>query len=187
MNRSVSCQCSTVYTYIYVSVKGKNRCIILAMETYLFLLFVHYSSPSLCTAELYFLQLPSPTGEMSRSDYPPGYDDSRGPLYAPQGGNYPPPPAYGFPAYGGSGQPSAPYPTEPNAPMYPGQPGGYPSGPYPGQPHPAGPQGAGYPPMPPVIPPTIPSDILSSGKTGTSEHISVFLLMGLPFFKICVK
>uniref|UniRef100_A0A8C9XG22 Transmembrane BAX inhibitor motif containing 1a n=1 Tax=Sander lucioperca TaxID=283035 RepID=A0A8C9XG22_SANLU len=57
---------------------------------------------------------------MSRSDYPPGYDDTRDLLYAPQGGNYPPPPAYG--------QPSAPYPAGPNASMYPGQPGGYPRG-----------------------------------------------------------
>ncbi|XP_028448525.1 protein lifeguard 3 isoform X2 [Perca flavescens] len=122
---------------------------------------------------------------MSRSDYPPGYDDSRDLLYAPQGGNYPPPPAYGFPGFGGPqpGQPSAPYPAGPNAPMYPGQPGGYPQGqpggypqgqpggyppgPYPGQPHPGGPPGAGYPsrpPMPPVMPPTMPSDILSSGE-----------------------
>lgn len=131
---------------------------------------------------------------MSRSDYPPGYDDSHGPMYAPQGGNYPPPPAYGFPSYGGiqPGQPSAPYPAGPNTPLYsgqpggyppgqpggypPGQPGGYPPGPYPGQPHPAGPPGAGYPsppPMPPVMPPVMPSDILSSGKTGTAEHIIV--------------
>uniref|UniRef100_A0A3Q3X4A2 Uncharacterized protein n=1 Tax=Mola mola TaxID=94237 RepID=A0A3Q3X4A2_MOLML len=80
---------------------------------------------------------------MSRSEYPPGYDEARGPLYPPQGGNYPAPPAYGFPSYGASnpGQPSAPYPTDPNAPMYPGQPGAYPPGPYPGQPHPAGPVG----------------------------------------------
>ncbi|XP_030015548.1 transmembrane BAX inhibitor motif containing 1a [Sphaeramia orbicularis] len=104
---------------------------------------------------------------MSRSDYPPGYSDSHNPLYGPQGGNYPPPPAYGFPSYGTPqpGQPSAPYPTGPNAPLYPGQPGGYPPGPYPGQP--AGPPGAGYPsqpPMPPVIPPTIPSDVLSSDE-----------------------
>uniref|UniRef100_A0A3Q3MIG0 Transmembrane BAX inhibitor motif containing 1a n=1 Tax=Labrus bergylta TaxID=56723 RepID=A0A3Q3MIG0_9LABR len=107
---------------------------------------------------------------MSRSDYPPGYDDSRGPLYPPQGGNYPAPPAYGFPSYGGPqpGQPPAPYPTGPNTPLYPGQPGGYAPGPYQGQPHPAGHPGGRYPnppPMPPVMPPTIPSDILSSGKT----------------------
>lgn len=129
---------------------------------------------------------------MSRSDYPPGYDDCHGPMYAPQGGNYPPPPAYGFPSYGGlqPGQPSAPYPTGPNSPLYPGQPGGYPPGPYPGQPHPAGPPGAGYPnppPMPPVMPPTIPSDILTSGKTGTPEHINACLLMGLTFFKTNIK
>ncbi|XP_068197235.1 transmembrane BAX inhibitor motif containing 1a [Antennarius striatus] len=101
---------------------------------------------------------------MSKSDYPPGYDDTRGPLYTPQDGNYPPP-AYNFPGYGAP-QPSAPYPTDPNAPLYPGQPGAYPMGPYPGQPYPGGPPGAGYPshpPMPPMIPPTIPSDVLSSG------------------------
>uniref|UniRef100_A0A3B4TJG0 Transmembrane BAX inhibitor motif containing 1 n=1 Tax=Seriola dumerili TaxID=41447 RepID=A0A3B4TJG0_SERDU len=119
---------------------------------------------------------------MSRSDYPPGYNDSHGLLYQPQGGNYPPPPAYGFPAYGGPqpGQPSAPYPTAPNPHSYPGQPGGYPPGPYPGQPHPAGPPGAGYPshpPMPPVMPPTMPSDILTSGKTGTTNNISVYLIL----------
>lgn len=101
---------------------------------------------------------------MSRSDYPPGYNDSYGPLYAPQG--YPPPPTYGF-SGPQPGQPSAPYPPGgPNAPLYTGQPGGYPPGPYPGQPHPDGPPRAGYPnhpPMPPVIPPTIPTDVLSSG------------------------
>lgn len=130
---------------------------------------VHHSPMFSSTNERHFLQLASNAGEMSRSDYPPGYDDSTGPLYPPQGGNYPAPPAYGFPAYGGPGQPTAPYPTNPGAPLYPGQPGGYPAGPYPGQPHPAGPPGAGYPrppPMPPVIPPTIPSDVMSSGKTG---------------------
>lgn len=106
------------------------------------------------------------TGKMSRSDYPPDYEESRGQLY---GGNYPQPPAYGFPGYGGPhpGQPSAPYPTDPNTPLYSGQPGGYPGGPYPGQPYHGGPPGAGYPtppPMPPIIPPTIPSDVLSSGE-----------------------
>ncbi|XP_034558145.1 transmembrane BAX inhibitor motif containing 1a [Notolabrus celidotus] len=115
---------------------------------------------------------------MSRSDYPPGYDDSRGPLYQPQGGNYPAPPAYGFPGYGGPqpGQPAPPYPAGPNTPLYPNQPGGYGPGPYqgqpgghgpyPGQPHHGGHPGAGYPnppPMPPIIPPTMPSDMLSSG------------------------
>lgn len=115
---------------------------------------------------------PLPSGKMSRSDYPPGY--------GPQGGNYPPPPAYGFPAYGGPqpDQPSAPYPTDPSAPLYPGQPGGYPPGPYPGQPYPAGQPGAGYPsppPMPPIIPPTIPSDMLSSGKKMTSSFNKVEL------------
>ncbi|CAF97659.1 unnamed protein product, partial [Tetraodon nigroviridis] len=72
--------------------------------------------------------------------------------------------------------PSAPYPTDPNTPLYSGQPGGYPGGgypgggypggPYPGQPYPGGPPGSGYPnppPMPPLVPPTMPSDVLSSG------------------------
>ncbi|KAF7660925.1 hypothetical protein LDENG_00272750 [Lucifuga dentata] len=104
---------------------------------------------------------------MSRSDYPPGYDDSHGPTYGPQGGNYPPPPAFGFPAFGGlqPGQPSAPYPSGPTTPLYPNQPGGYAPGPYPGQPYPAGAPGAGYPshpPMPPIAIPTIPADVLSS-------------------------
>ncbi|XP_057713318.1 protein lifeguard 3-like [Corythoichthys intestinalis] len=104
---------------------------------------------------------------MSKSDYPPSYDESHVPPYAPQDGNYPAPPAYGFPSFGGPqpGQPPAPYPTGPNTPLYPGQPQGYPPGPYPGQPNPAGPPGAGYPgqpPMPPIIPPTMPSDVLSS-------------------------
>ncbi|XP_035860937.1 transmembrane BAX inhibitor motif containing 1a isoform X2 [Sander lucioperca] len=82
---------------------------------------------------------------MSRSDYPPGYDDTRDLLYAPQGGNYPPPPAYGFPGFGGPqpGQPSAPYPAGPNASMYPGQPGGYPRG-QPGG-YPQSQPGGGYP------------------------------------------
>ncbi|KAK0134536.1 Protein lifeguard 3 [Merluccius polli] len=112
---------------------------------------------------------------MSRSDYPPGYEDAHAPLYGPQGGGgggaYPPPPAYGFPGYGGApqGHPSAPYPG-PNAPPYAGQPGGYPPGPYPGgQPQPGG-GGGGYgysghpqmPPIPPMMPPTMPSDVFSS-------------------------
>ncbi|KAM8850533.1 protein lifeguard 3-like [Spinachia spinachia] len=105
---------------------------------------------------------------MSRSDYPPVYDDSRGPMYAPQGGNYPPPPAYGFPSYGGPqpGQPSFPYPTGPNAPLFPGQPASFPGAPYQGQPHHGGPPGPAYPsppPMPPVMPTPISSDMLSSG------------------------
>ncbi|AWP04523.1 putative protein lifeguard 3 [Scophthalmus maximus] len=111
-------------------------------------------------------------GTMSRSDYPPGYDDShvppyapQGGPYAPQGGPYPPPPAYGFPSYLNPqpGQPSAPYPAGPNTPLFPGQPAGYPPGPYQGQPHPAGRGYPNPPPMPPIIPPTIPSDVLSSG------------------------
>ncbi|KAL0966351.1 hypothetical protein UPYG_G00294210 [Umbra pygmaea] len=102
---------------------------------------------------------------MSRSDFPPGYDNTRAPLYAPQGGDYPPPPAYGFPGYGGppQGQPSAPYPPGPYATPYPGQPAGYPSGPYPAQPAPAyHPQ----PPMPPIMPPTMPSSVLSGDGEG---------------------
>uniref|UniRef100_A0A096M7U2 Transmembrane BAX inhibitor motif containing 1a n=1 Tax=Poecilia formosa TaxID=48698 RepID=A0A096M7U2_POEFO len=112
---------------------------------------------------------------MSRSDYPPGYENSHGPMYPPQGGGYPPPPSYGFPSYGGPqpGQPFAPYPSDPNAPLYPGQPAGYPAAPYPGQPHPAGPPGSGYPappPMPPVMPPTIPSGVLSSVKYNKTDE-----------------
>ncbi|XP_036425759.1 transmembrane BAX inhibitor motif containing 1a [Colossoma macropomum] len=95
---------------------------------------------------------------MSRSDFPPGYDES-GLLHNPQaGGAYPsaPPPAYGFSPYGGqpqpqpAGYPGAPY-SHPSAP-YPGQPGPYPGqpGPYSGQP---GQPGQGYPPpMPPIMP-----------------------------------
>nr|XP_029499010.1 protein lifeguard 3-like [Oncorhynchus nerka]XP_029499011.1 protein lifeguard 3-like [Oncorhynchus nerka] len=120
---------------------------------------------------------------MSRSDFPLGYDDSHSPLYGPQGGNYPPPPAYGFPANGGppSGQPSSFYPSGPHGPPYPGQPAGYPAGPYPGQPagYPAGPYpgqphpgGPGYnnqpmmPPIPPIIPPMMPSSALSGDGEG---------------------
>uniref|UniRef100_A0A3P9KJB8 Transmembrane BAX inhibitor motif containing 1a n=1 Tax=Oryzias latipes TaxID=8090 RepID=A0A3P9KJB8_ORYLA len=104
---------------------------------------------------------------MSKSDYPPDYNASHGPLYPPQGSNYPQPPAYGFPSYGGPqpGPLSAPYPSSLNAPLYPGQPAGYPPGPYPGQPQPGGPPGyPNPPPMPPVLPPTIPSDMISSGE-----------------------
>ncbi|KAL6456021.1 hypothetical protein MHYP_G00358720 [Metynnis hypsauchen] len=99
---------------------------------------------------------------MSRSDFPPGYDESRL-LHNPQaGGAYPsaPPPAYGFSPYGGqpqpqpAGYPGAPY-SQPSAP-YPGQPGPYPGqpGPNPGQPGPySGQPGQGYPPpMPPIMP-----------------------------------
>lgn len=103
---------------------------------------------------------------MSKSDFPPGYDDSRAPLYNGQGGDYPPPPSYGFSPYGGQPQ-SGPYPgAQPSAP-YSGQPSGQPSGPYPGQPggYPnAGPMpGQGYPPhgmptMPNIIPPSMPSE-----------------------------
>ncbi|XP_051562261.1 protein lifeguard 3-like [Myxocyprinus asiaticus] len=56
---------------------------------------------------------------MSRSDFPPGYDDSRL-LSNPQPGGYPSSaPPYGFNSYGGP-----PY-AQPNN-LYPGQPGGYP-------------------------------------------------------------
>ncbi|XP_066520029.1 transmembrane BAX inhibitor motif containing 1a [Hoplias malabaricus] len=88
---------------------------------------------------------------MSRSDFPPGYDDSRL-LHNPQsGGAYPsaPPPAYGFSPYGAQPQPAG-YPGQPGP--YPGQPGPYPGqpGPFPGQP---GQPGQGYPPpMPPILP-----------------------------------
>lgn len=58
---------------------------------------------------------------MSRSDFPPGYDESRL-LSNPQpGGGYPASaPPYGFNAYGG--QPPYPQPNDP----YRGQPAGYP-------------------------------------------------------------
>ncbi|KAJ8255274.1 hypothetical protein GJAV_G00203030 [Gymnothorax javanicus] len=93
---------------------------------------------------------------MSNSDA--GFDESRKPLYGGQGGNYPAPPAYGFPAYGGQ-NPPAPY--GPGAGMYPPGPYPQPSGPYPGQPgmypQAGGPPGQGYPntnapPMMPVMP-----------------------------------
>ena len=165
-------------------------------------LFVHRSVKQIWPA---FSHASLLTDIMSKSDFPPGYDESRGPLYAPQDGPYPPPPAYGFPAYGGfqPDQPSAPYPSGPNAPMYPGQPAGYPPGPYPGQPHHAGPPGAGYPPgpypgqphhagppgagypmpppMPPMMPPTMPSDVLSSGKSRVPS-MSVCFIMELSLF-----
>lgn len=126
---------------------------------------------------------------MSRSDYPPGYDNSHGPMYPPQGGGYPPPPSYGFPSYGGPqpGQPFAPYPSGPNAPLFPGQPTGYPAAPYPGQPQPAGPPGSGYPappPMPPVMPPTIPSGVLSSGKGPFILLLSGRTCKAFDFFEI---
>ncbi|KAF5890560.1 protein lifeguard 3-like, partial [Clarias magur] len=101
---------------------------------------------------------------MSRSDFPPGYDESR-PLSNPHGGAPAPsvpPPAYDYSPYGGHPQPG-PYPgppyAQPSAP-YPGQPGlpgqGYPPQPgHPGQGYPPQPghPGQGYPPpMPPIIP-----------------------------------
>ncbi|CDQ80094.1 unnamed protein product [Oncorhynchus mykiss] len=65
------------------------------------------------------------------------------PSMAPQGGNYPPPPAYGFPANGGppSGQPSSFYPS------------GYNNQPM-------------MPPIPPIIPPMMPSSALSGDGEG---------------------
>ncbi|KPP76816.1 protein lifeguard 3-like [Scleropages formosus] len=107
---------------------------------------------------------------MSRSDFPPGYDESRNPLYNPQGGSYPQPPAYGFPAYGGQPQP-APYPTGPN--MYPAGP--QPFGAYPGQPgmypQSGGPQGPGHPAtgMPPMLPPVLPVMPISDPEPGGNE------------------
>lgn len=116
---------------------------------------------------------------MSRSDFPPGYDDSRAPLYGGQGGNYPPPPSYGFSPYGGQpqpgpypgAQPSAPYPGQPSGP-YPGEPGGYPNaGPVPGQGYPP----HGMPAMPNIIPPTMPSagDVEGFTTSGGWDDISV--------------
>uniref|UniRef100_A0A3B4B9C2 Uncharacterized protein n=1 Tax=Periophthalmus magnuspinnatus TaxID=409849 RepID=A0A3B4B9C2_9GOBI len=107
-----------------------------------------------------------PSSQVMSSDYPPGYDDPNKPLY-PQGGSYPAPPPYGFPSYGGP-QPNAPYPPGPNTHMYPG-PGGYPPA-YPGQPHAGGP-----PPMPPIMPPTIPVYmILAAQLTVTTAIVAVF-------------
>ncbi|XP_060774635.1 transmembrane BAX inhibitor motif containing 1a [Neoarius graeffei] len=124
---------------------------------------------------------------MSRSDFPPSYDESR-PLSNPQAGGVQPsapPPVYDYSPYGGQPQPgpypgapypqpSAPYQGQPGMyPLHPGQPGqGYPGQPgqgYPGQP------GQGYPPpMPPIIPPTIPiSDSGDDGFTTTSGWESI--------------
>lgn len=138
---------------------------------------------------------------MSKSDYPPEYNATHGPMYPPQGSNYPQPPAYGFPGYGvpQPGPPTAPYPTSLNAPLFPGQPGAYPPGPYPGQPQPAGPPGyPNPPPMPPIIPPTIPSDMLATGKiisartTSNSVYlrtteVGVWLSLGCMWFQLCQK
>ncbi|KAI7807834.1 transmembrane BAX inhibitor motif containing 1a [Triplophysa rosa] len=93
---------------------------------------------------------------MSRSDFPPGYDESRLLSNPDPRSGYPPSASpYGFGSYGGPppypqpntypGQPGG-YPPQPNN-AYPGQPGGYPPQPnnaYPGQP-------GGFPP--PFIPP----------------------------------
>ncbi|KAG7327008.1 hypothetical protein KOW79_010409 [Hemibagrus wyckioides] len=132
---------------------------------------------------------------MSRSDFPPGYDESRLLSNHPAGGPQPsaPPPAYDYSPYGGQPQPG-PYPgapySQPSAP-YQGQPGMYPPQPgLPGQGYPAQPGQPGYgypaqpgqpphrfpPPMPPIIPPTIPiSDSGDDGFTTTSgwESVSV--------------
>ncbi|KAK1798780.1 hypothetical protein P4O66_007060 [Electrophorus voltai] len=94
---------------------------------------------------------------MSRSDFPPGYDESHllpNPQYA---GVHPsaPPPAYGFPPYGGQPQLGGPAYPQPSAP-YPGAPQGYP--PQPGFP------GQGFPPPMPIMPPTIP--LSGSGDEG---------------------
>ncbi|XP_030637720.1 transmembrane BAX inhibitor motif containing 1a [Chanos chanos] len=100
---------------------------------------------------------------MSRSDFPPGYDDSRAPLYGSGGHPANPPPSYGFPPYGGQPQPQPPGYYGPPQPGYPGQPGGYPGQPggYPGQP--GGYPPPAMPPMPPIIPPTIPVSHNDSG------------------------
>ncbi|KAM9483566.1 transmembrane BAX inhibitor motif containing 1a isoform 1-T2 [Clarias gariepinus] len=119
---------------------------------------------------------------MSRSDFPPGYDESR-PLSNPHGGApapSAPPPAYDYSPYGGHPQPG-PYPgppySQPSAP-YPGQPGMYPPQPgLPGQGYPAQPghPGQGYPPqMPPIIPPVMPMpDSGDDGFTTTGGWESV--------------
>ncbi|XP_016342171.1 protein lifeguard 3-like isoform X3 [Sinocyclocheilus anshuiensis] len=110
---------------------------------------------------------------MSRSDFPPGYDDSRL-LSNPQpGGGYPASvPPYGFNAYGG--QPPYPQPNDP----YRGQPadayGGQPPYPQPNDPYRG--QPAGYPPpsipVIPVIPPGL-GDNEGFTTTGGFDDISV--------------
>ncbi|MBN3315821.1 LFG3 protein, partial [Atractosteus spatula] len=70
---------------------------------------------------------------MSKPDIPPSYEESRNPLYPPQAGEYPQPPAYGF--------------HGPAASQY-----------GPGHPHHGMP-----PPMPPIIPPMMPSSALNPG------------------------
>uniref|UniRef100_A0A673H4C0 Transmembrane BAX inhibitor motif containing 1a n=1 Tax=Sinocyclocheilus rhinocerous TaxID=307959 RepID=A0A673H4C0_9TELE len=102
---------------------------------------------------------------MSRSDFPPSYDDSRL-LSNPQpGGGYPASvPPYGFNAY--AGQPPYPQPNDPyrGQPPYP-----QPNDPYRGQP-------AGYPPpnIPaiPIIPPGV-GDNEGFTTTGGFDDISV--------------
>ncbi|XP_055068610.2 transmembrane BAX inhibitor motif containing 1a [Misgurnus anguillicaudatus] len=89
---------------------------------------------------------------MSRSDFPPGYDESRLLSNPDPGSGYPPSaPAYGFGSHGGPppySQPNNAYPGEPGG--YPGQPGGYPGQPggYPGQPGGYPGQPGGYPGQP---------------------------------------
>ncbi|KAG1942315.1 protein lifeguard [Pimephales promelas] len=113
---------------------------------------------------------------MSRSDFPPGYDESRL-LSNPQpGGGYPASgPAYGFNAYGGQPpypQPNVPYGGQPPYPQpndpYGGQPPyPQPNDPYRGQP-------AGYPPPSlPVIPVIPPGDDEGFTTTDGFESTSV--------------
>ncbi|XP_064183670.1 transmembrane BAX inhibitor motif containing 1a isoform X2 [Anguilla rostrata] len=105
---------------------------------------------------------------MSRSDFPPGYDDSRSPLYPGQPG--PAPPAYGFPAFDGQPQPQ----YGPGPGMYPPGPQPQPSAPYPGQPgmypHSGGGPGQGYPApnMPPMMP-IMPVMPMPHSEEGDSE------------------
>ncbi|XP_036401791.1 protein lifeguard 3-like [Megalops cyprinoides] len=109
---------------------------------------------------------------MSKSDFPPGYDDSRSPLYGPQGGGYPQPPPYGFPAFGGQPQPG----LNPQGPgMYPGP---QPSAPYPGQPgmYPPG-QGYPAPSMPPMMPPVMPP-VMPTPPSDTSGDAEGFAAPG---------
>ncbi|XP_048056558.1 transmembrane BAX inhibitor motif containing 1a isoform X1 [Megalobrama amblycephala] len=92
---------------------------------------------------------------MSRSDFPPGYDESRL-LSNPQpGGGYPASaPPYGFDAYGGQPpypQPNDPYRGQPNDP-YRGQP----NDPYRGQPNDPY---RGYPPPSLPVMPVIPTGV----------------------------
>uniref|UniRef100_A0A3B3R0L9 Transmembrane BAX inhibitor motif containing 1b n=1 Tax=Paramormyrops kingsleyae TaxID=1676925 RepID=A0A3B3R0L9_9TELE len=98
---------------------------------------------------------------MSRSDFPPSYDESKNPLNSPQGRNDYPPPGYGLPPYGGPTAPGG-YPPGPQLGPQPGYPAMYPPG---GQPAPGYP-GQGFPAMPimpPVLPPVLPINQPDSG------------------------